>query len=954
MSEVLITALRHAEEQLRQLEQENAVLRASVASVGSSIQREVEQLLQRKEMFNRSLMDATSDCVQVLDTDGRLTYVNTPGLCALDIEDVAPLYGQPWRAIWPLAAHNAVERAVTQAVGGEVASFEACGPTVQGTPKWWEVTVSPIRDAEDGDVVRLLAVSRDITDRKRAEDDRIRLLQQAEGERWRLADVFRHAPAFMCVLRGPDHVYELVNDRYGQLIGRHNVLGRAVRDVLPEVIEQGFIALLDTVYVTGETITGTGVQVRLARQSDQPDEDRYLDFVYQALRDADETITGIVVVGVDVTERTLADVAVRSSEVKYRTLFESMDQSYCVSEMIFNDSGRAVDYRFEEINPAFEKHTGMMGVVGRTMRELVPDLETHWYETYGRVVQTGEPVRFIDVAAAMGGRWFDVYAFRIGGVGSKKVAVLFSDISSQKRAEDALRESEQRYRAATLTVSDVVWTNSADGLMVGEQLGWEDFTGQSREEYAGTGWLAALHPDDVQPTLRAWTDAVAELRTFVFQHRVRRRDGQWRDCSVRAVPVFTDEGAIREWVGVHTDITEQKRTEATLRQFAADMSEADHRKDEFLATLAHELRNPLAPIRNGLHLMKLAGGQVAAVEQTRTMMERQLTQMVRLLDDLMDVSRISRGTLDLRMERLELSVILHSALEASRPLIEQAGQDVTVTISAQPLMVTADMTRLAQVFVNLLNNAAKYGERGGHIYVQVDPDAGDVVVTVRDTGIGIDADQLPRIFEMFAQVDRSLERSQSGLGIGLTLVKRLVELHGGTIEARSKGPGHGSEFSVRLPVSVEAPPSHAAAADEAPATPTSLRILIVDDNRDSADSLAAMLRIVGNDVRTAYDGQAGVDEAAIVRPHVIIFDIGMPTLNGYEACRRIRQQAWGAGVVVIAMTGWGQDEDRRRAHDAGFDHHVVKPVDLPTLMKLLAGVEGAMRVVAPAVALERP
>lgn len=1032
-------------------------------------QQEIEDSLRRNERFNRSLMDATADCVQILDLDGRLVHMNAPGLCAMEIDDAVPPYGQAWRALWPAAAHDDIAHAVTQAVGGVVSSFEACGSTATGTPKWWEVTVSPICDDDDGAVVRLLAVSRDITerrqseerlraseaqfraifeqaavgmaqisvqthrfvrintrlcdltgytaaellemtptditvaedrethlrasaallrgdvasydnetrylrkdgtivwvrvkatmlantdgrpdrtmaviqdvtDRKVAEADRIRLLQQAEGERGRLADVFRDAPAFLCVLRGPDHIYELVNDRYDQLIGRYNVLGRKVRDVLPEVVEQGFIALLDTVYATGETITGTGVQVRLARQLDQPPEDRYLDLVYQALRDADGTITGIIIVGVDVTERTRADAALRSSEMKYRTLFESMDQGYCVLEMIFDESGRAVDYRFEETNPAFEKHSGLVGTVGRRTRELVPDLETHWYETYGRVVQTGEPVRFIDVAAAMDGRWFDVYAFRIGGVGSKRVAVLFSDISSQKRAEHALRESEQRYRAATLTVSDVVWTTAADGLMEGDQPGWANFTGQSRDEYTGTGWSAAVHPDDVQPTLRRWADAVTELRTYDFEHRVRREDGQWRHCSVRAVPIFTEGGAIREWVGVHTDITEQKRTEVALRQFAADMSEADQRKDEFLATLAHELRNPLAPIRNGLHIMKLAGGHVPAVEQTRTMMERQLTQMVRLLDDLMDVSRISRGTLDLRIERLSLAVIMHSALEASRPLIEQMGQEVTMTMSAAPLMVDADMTRLAQVFVNLLNNAAKYGDRGGQIHVEAERDGREVVVTVRDTGIGIDAEQLLRIFDMFAQVDQSLERSQAGLGIGLTLVKRLVELHGGSIEARSEGPGLGSAFIVRLPLVVDTSLPHTPAEDEEHAAPSSLRILIVDDNRDSADSLAAMLQIVGNDVRTAYDGQAGVDEAESFRPDVIIFDIGMPTLNGYEACRRIREQVWGAGVVLIAMTGWGKDEDRRRAHDAGFDHHLVKPVDVQTLLKLLGGVQRA-------------
>ena len=353
-------------------------------------------------------------------------------------------------------------------------------------------------------------------------------------------------------------------------------------------------------------------------------------------------------------------------------------------------------------------------------------------------------------------------------------------------------------------MSELIWTNNADGLMEGEQRGWGDFTGQSRDEYQGYGWSKAIHPEDAQPTIDEWNRAVAEKRVFVFEHRVRRRDGQWRLCSIRAVPILNADGTIREWVGVHTDITERKRDEERLRQLAAELSEADRRKDEFLATLAHELRNPLAPIRSGLQLMKLADGQAATVERARSMMERQLTQMMRLVDDLMDVSRISRDKLELRKERVPFATVLNSAVETSRPLIEQMGHELTVTLPKQPLIVDADMTRLAQVFVNLLNNAAKYGPRGGHIQLNVERQGNEVVVTVKDTGIGIAAEQLPRIFEMFTQVDRSLEKSQGGLGIGLTLVKRLVEMHGGRVEAKSEGPGAGSEFAVRLPIAIEA------------------------------------------------------------------------------------------------------------------------------------------------------
>jgi signal transduction histidine kinase/ActR/RegA family two-component response regulator len=378
-----------------------------------------------------------------------------------------------------------------------------------------------------------------------------------------------------------------------------------------------------------------------------------------------------------------------------------------------------------------------------------------------------------------------------------------------------------------------------------------------------------------------------------------------------------------------------RASETQLRQLAAVLSEADQRKNEFLATLAHELRNPLAPLHNGLELIKLAGDNGVTVARARSLMERQLVQLVRLVDDLMDVSRITRGMIELKQTPVPLAAIIDSALETSRPLIEQMGHKLTVTLPAQPVVVNADLTRLAQVFVNLLNNSAKYMEQGGNIELSAVHQGSDVIVSVRDTGIGIPADELTRIFEMFSQVERSLEKRQGGLGIGLTLVKQLVGLHGGSIEARSEGPGLGAEFVVRLPVVIEATvpesPEHTAAAAPTPAR----RILIVDDNRDAADSLASILQNLGHDTHTAYDGQTGLDRAVQVRPDVVLLDIGLPVLNGYEVCRRLREQPWSRPPIVIAVTGWGQDEDRRRSREAGFDRHLIKPVDVGALLKLL-------------------
>ena len=356
--------------------------------------------------------------------------------------------------------------------------------------------------------------------------------------------------------------------------------------------------------------------------------------------------------------------------------------------------------------------------------------------------------------------------------------------------------------------------------------------------------------------------------------------------------------------------------------------------------LAHELRNPLAPIRNAVQLLrrtKDGDGDGETIQSVSDMMERQLSQMVRLVDDLLDVSRISRGTIELRKVRVELTSAIHHAVDAARSLVQSREHDLTVTLPPQPLYLNADPTRLAQVVGNLLNNACKFTDKGGQIWLTVEVERegeAQAVIRVRDNGIGIAADQCPRIFEMFTQLDTSLERSVSGLGIGLTLVKTLVEMHDGTVEVESPGVGQGTQFTVRLHI-LEAEPPTQEPTVSLPTATTARRILIVDDNRDAATSLAMLLNLTGNETHTAYDGQEAVEAAATLRPDVILLDIGLPKLNGYEACRKIREQPWSKDIVIVALTGWGQDEDRRKSHEAGFNGHLVKPADYKVLTKLL-------------------
>ncbi len=363
---------------------------------------------------------------------------------------------------------------------------------------------------------------------------------------------------------------------------------------------------------------------------------------------------------------------------------------------------------------------------------------------------------------------------------------------------------------------------------------------------------------------------------------------------------------------------------------------ADRRKNEFLATLAHELRNPLAPIRNGLELLRLAPADQETISQTRDMMERQLNQMVRLVDDLLDISRISTDKLDLRKATVDLSLIIRQAAESTKPMIDAANQNLAIELPVEPIYLDADFARLAQVFANLLTNASKFTHANGHIWLTVKRDDEIVITSVKDDGIGIPVEHQGQVFDMFSQIDQPVEQSQKGLGIGLSLVRRLVEMHAGVVDVRSDGLGQGSEFTVRLPILEEIVNPTLNPIKSQIANKNCLRILVVDDNRDAAKSLSMVLKLTGHDVETVYDGREAIDAASTLKPDVVLLDIGLPEVNGYEVCRQIRGEEWGRRMKIIAVTGWGQEEDRLKTKDAGFFRHLVKPVEPAALLELLA------------------
>ena len=503
--------------------------------------------------------------------------------------------------------------------------------------------------------------------------------------------------------------------------------------------------------------------------------------------------------------------ALAHTEERYRTLFNSIDEGYCVIEMIFDAQDHPVDYRFIEITNSFKAQTGLTDALGKTILELIPGIETKLLQIYGRVALTGESIRVEDYVEHMN-CWFDVYVFRFGDSAKRQLGILLNNI------------------------------------------------------------------------------------------------------------------------------TERKNVERRLQEQAQALSDQDRRKDEFLAMLSHELRNPLAPMTNAVHMLRLQPHKDPVQQQALGIIERQLGQLKHLVGELLEISRITTGRVQLRLERIALSGVLDRAIETVQPLIEERLHVLEVLAPAYPIWLQADASRLEQVVVNLLANAAKYTDPGGRIWLSVAQEGQQAVLRVRDTGIGIAADLLPRIFELFTQAEKSLDHSQGGLGIGLCLVQRLVELHGGNVVVTSV-LGQGSEFVVRLPAeSVDLKPLLPPQAEVVRPAGKRCCVLVVDDNVDSAQSMGLLLAMHGHEVRIVHDGEATLEAVQSFPVGMVLLDIGLPGLTGLEVARRIRQIPALKDLVLVALTGYGQESDRERTREAGFDHHLVKPADLAALLKILESV----------------
>lgn len=778
---------------------------------------------------------------------------------------------------------------------------------------------------------RALLAMFDITERKRAED-------VSRQNAFLFAKIIEQAPGGVYVVDSQLRVREVNTEALPVFANVHPLVGRELGEVLqilwgPEIGRQCTDIFRHTLE-TGEQYVSPGFQ----HLRDDINEQQAYEWETQRITMPDGQ-HGVVCYFQDVTARELSASALRASQERVRLAAEATGVGIWEWNVITNAiRWDPMMFRIYGIDPTPDGVVSYRDWSGAVLPE---DLRVNEAILQDTVRRAGQNTREFRIYRRSDGKCRHIRAVemaRINSAGRTEWVVGTNlDITARKEAELRVRESEQRFRLVADAAPVLIWLRGTDKLCYWFNQPWLAFTGRSMEQEFGDGWVQGVHPDDLDRCLQTYVAAFDARTPFSMQYRLRRHDGEFRWLIDNGVPRYSAGGEFDGYIGSCIDVTDYKTAEAALQ-------DADRRKDEFLATLAHELRNPLAAARSAVKFLEMSGTDVNELQWARDIIDRQTQAMVRLIDDLMDVSRINQGKIELKREHVELAKIVQGAVETCRPLIEEMAHELTVTLPPTnihgPVILEADLTRMAQVFMNLLNNAAKYTERGGRIHLSAKLEGSEVVVSVKDTGIGIPADKLTGIFEMFSQVQGALSRAQGGLGIGLSLVKRLVEMHGGSIEAKSDGPGQGSEFVARLPIVVEKAYASQASDDVNKATPTSdHRILVVDDHLDSARMLSMLLKRMGHTVHTAHDGEEAVAAAHAFRPHVVLCDIGLPKLNGYEACRLMKQQAWDEKMILIALTGWGQDDDRRKSAEAGFDHHLVKPVDPQALMNLLAGLD---------------
>lgn len=896
-------------------------------------QRAAADMRESEEQFAKLVSGVKDYAVFLLDREGYVLTWNS-GAERLKGYRAEQIVGQHFSRFYPHDAVSSGWPAHELEVAVATGRFEEEGWRVrQDASKFWaSVVITALRD-DAGEIRGFLKITRDLTDRKQAEEK----LRMSE-ERFRLlVEGVQDYAIFMLDPQGRVTTWNAGAERL-KGYSAHEIIGQHFSRFYPEEArEPGTLDEKLRRAATEGRVEDEGWRIR------QDGSRFWASVVITALRDHAGSLIGFAKLTRDLTERRQAEQRARllleeeASRKAAEEAAERIDQQREQLHVTLSSIGDAVvvaDHRgvITFLNPVASELTGweLDDAVGQPLEHVArliseqtrQPLENPVHTVFreNRVVELANHTALI----AKEGREIpieDSAAPICGKNGAICGAVMvFRDVTEARRATEA-----RQYLAAIVASSDdAIIGQTLDDRIASWNRGAELLYGYQADEIVGQPlsiFVPADHPDEL-PAITERIRRGEYIRHFETE-RVRK-DGSRVDVSLTISPLKNAEGEIIGASKIARDITARK--------------EEDRRKNEFLALLAHKLRNPLAPLRNGLQVIQLAGYDRETVEQSCRLMEGQVQHLVRLVDDLLDMSRISRGKLHLRKERITVEAAVNHALELCGPIVSDGGHELSVTLPEEPVFLHADKTRLAQVLCNLVLNAAKYSEPGSRISLTVELQSTEAIISVKDTGIGIPPHMLSGVFQMFMQVDRSLEKSQGGLGVGLALVKRLVEMHGGSVEARSEGSGKGSEFVIRLPVVLSVVQDLPRQITEPDAPKSGRQILVVDDNVDAATTLAIMLKIMGNEVHTAHDGQSGLEAAAEFRPDVILLDIGMPKLNGYDTARRIREQPWGQSVTLVALTGWGQEEDRRKSEEAGFDHHMVKPIETAELHRILTNL----------------
>lgn len=897
-----------------------------IIAFGETMRRAQRRIAEQGERL-RTTLASVGDGVITTDREARITNLNgaaekltgwrNADAVGKPLADVFRIIGEQTRT----PVENPAERALRDGVvfGSENHRLLI---SRDGQEIWIDNSAAPIRCAK-GEIVGCVLTFRDVSKRRSTEQ----ALRHSEQHLELLSDT---VPALISYV-GPDRRYRTCNQAYTNWFGLpcEAIVGQTMKDIVGE----------EAWNVVGPRIERALSGEVVEFEAETPYRHgglRWIHAVYTPHR-TDQGVAGVVVMVTDITQRKRGEQA----QARLAAIVNSSDDAII---------SKNLDGVIQSWNHAAERLFGYSAdeAVGRSITMLIPEDRLDEERDILRRIRNGEPIQHYETVRRHKDGTQLAISLSISPivddsghvVGASKIA---RDVTARKRTEEQIARNQK-------LLVDLVERCPFGIYIVDSQFRIAIVNSGTKE-----GAFRNVRPLIGRPFDEAiriiWPEPVATEIVTIFRRTLQTGEPYFSKDYVQP-RADVDIVESYEWelhritmpdgqfgvVCYYFDSTQLRRTELELRQAEEALRDADRRKDEFLATLAHELRNPLAPIRNALAVLQAAPDDRELRQHASQIMGRQLAQMVRLVDDLLDVSRISRGKLPLHLERVELESIVHQAVETCRPLADAAQHQVRVALPSQPIVLNADPIRLTQILSNLLNNSCKFTPKGGVIQLSAERHGSDAIIAVRDNGVGIPPEKIDTIFEMFAQADQSLERSHSGLGIGLTLVKRLVEMHGGSINARSDGIGSGSEFIIRLPIAV---PMNEPAATPKPTTesrpPVRRRILVVDDNRDSAESLATVLNLTGHEASTAHDGPDAITAAETLRPEVILLDIGLPKLNGYEVCRRIREQPWGQTVMVVALTGWGQEDDRRRTRDAGFNGHLVKPVDHETLIKVLAG-----------------